>query len=178
MIVIKEAHTLACGNQPCKVEYWLIMYNENVTFLNDSNKPDIIELKNISQSYDNGKSFIIKDLNLLIEDKTESGKFVVILGVSGCGKSTLLRYICGLQHPTSGQIIINKKPIDKNNNVGMVFQQYSSLPWLSVIDNIALGLKIKGVSKKERYEKIICSVDESCGFGQRAHVCISGMLED
>ncbi len=63
--------------------------------------PDIIELKNISQSYDNGNVTVLKDFNLLIEDKPNTGQFVVLLGQSGCGKSTILKYICGLQKPTS-----------------------------------------------------------------------------
>jgi NitT/TauT family transport system ATP-binding protein len=115
--------------------------------------PDIIELKNISMSYDGGKNFIIKDLNFLVEDKPGQGQFVVILGLSGCGKSTLLRFICGLQSPTSGEILIKGKPRSREDRIGMVFQQYSSFPWLSVIDNVSLGLKYKGIPKKQRYEK-------------------------
>jgi len=61
---------------------------------------NIIELCDISQSYDGGKNWIIKDLNLIIEDKPNQGQFSVILGMSGSGKSTLLRYIAGLQKPT------------------------------------------------------------------------------
>jgi NitT/TauT family transport system ATP-binding protein len=113
--------------------------------------PDIINLTNISQSYD-GKN-IIKDFNLLIEDKPSQGQFVVILGASGCGKSTILRYICGLQQPTSGEVLIHNKRIDGSQRVGMVFQQYSSLPWLTVLENVALGLQFKGVSEKERNDK-------------------------
>lgn len=128
-------------------------YTKNVQFEN-TNLSDIIELKNISLSYNGGKSFVIKDLNLLIEDKPQQGQFVVILGVSGCGKSTLLRMICGLQEPTSGEIIIHgKQRNESTKRIGMVFQQYSSLPWLSVLDNVALGLKYKGVPKKQRHEK-------------------------
>jgi len=127
-------------------------YNEGVQFINTS-LPDIIELKNINMSYDGGKIHIIKDLNLLIENKPNQGQFVVILGLSGCGKSTLLRLICGLQKPTSGEILIKGKIKDEKTHIGMVFQQYSSFPWLSVLDNVALGLQYKGVPKKERHEK-------------------------
>jgi NitT/TauT family transport system ATP-binding protein len=124
------------------------MYENNILFTN-TNAPDVIELKNISQSYD-GKNFIIKDCNLLIEDKTQRGKIIVVLGVSGCGKSTLLRFICGLQKPTSGEVIINSKPIGPHMTIGMVFQQYSSYPWLTVLENVELGLKFKGgLSPKE-----------------------------
>jgi NitT/TauT family transport system ATP-binding protein len=128
------------------------MFEDNVIFTN-TNAPDVIELKNISQSYDFGKTFVLKDLNLLIEDKSKNGMFNVILGVSGCGKSTLLRYISGLNKPTMGEVLINGKPITKRVPVGMVFQKYSSYPWLKVIDNVALGLTLKGVTKKDRLQK-------------------------
>jgi NitT/TauT family transport system ATP-binding protein len=129
------------------------MYTKNISFINDINIPDVIELRDISQSYDGGKTHIIKGLNLLIEDNTTNGKFVVILGTSGCGKSSVLRYISGIQKPTSGEILINGKPRDEKVRIGMVFQQYSSFPWLSVLDNVALGLKFKGVGQKERTDR-------------------------
>lgn len=116
--------------------------------------PDLIELKNISQSYDGGKSFIIKDCNLLIEDKHNQGQFVVILGGSGCGKSTILRYISGLQHPTNGEIILHGKAQKDEDRVGMVFQKYSSFPWLTVLENLMLPLQIRGgFSKAEMRAK-------------------------
>ena len=93
-------------------------------------------------------------MNLIIEDKPNQGQFVVLLGRSGCGKSTLLRYIAGLQTPTSGEVLIYTKPRTKDTRISMVFQQYSSLPWLSVFDNVALGLKFTNISKKERKEKV------------------------
>ncbi len=126
--------------------------SKNVHFEN-TELPDIIDLKNISQSYDGGKNWILKDLNLLIEDKPNAGQFVAILGASGCGKSTILRYICGLQEPTAGEVLIHGKPRTDENRIGMVFQRYSSFPWLTVLENVALGLTYKGINKKERTEK-------------------------
>ncbi|MBK8623615.1 MAG: ABC transporter ATP-binding protein [Saprospiraceae bacterium] len=114
---------------------------------------NIIELRNVSQSYDNGQNWIIKDFNLVIEDKPGQGQFAIILGMSGCGKSTILRYIAGLQKPTEGEILIHGKPLDDKNRISMVFQQYSSLPWMTVLENVALALEFKGISKKEREEK-------------------------
>jgi len=119
----------------------------------DTEFSNIVKMTNISQSYDGGKTYIIKDLEFLIEDKPAQGQFVVILGMSGCGKSTVLRYMAGLQEPTSGEVLIRDRKIDKENRVSMVFQQYSSLPWLTVLDNVALGLEFKGMSEKERHEK-------------------------
>ncbi|SEQ82107.1 ABC transporter ATP-binding protein [Neolewinella agarilytica] len=114
---------------------------------------NIIELRGISQSYDGGKSWIIQGLDFLVEDKPAQGQFVVILGASGAGKSTVLRYIAGLQRPTEGSVLVKGQPIGKANRVGMVFQQYSSLPWRTVLENVALPLEYQGVDKKERLER-------------------------
>jgi len=72
-----------------------------------------------------------------------------------CGKSSVLRYIAGLQQPTSGEVLIHGKPRAPDFHVSMVFQKYSSFPWLKVIENIEFGLTIKGLSKKERREKAL-----------------------
>jgi NitT/TauT family transport system ATP-binding protein len=122
-----------------------------VEFVNTELK-DIIELRNIKQTYDNGKTYVINNLNLLIEDKPDQGQFVVILGESGCGKSTLLRYIAGLQEPSSGEVLIHER-LQSGEAISMVFQQYSSLPWRTVLQNIMLPLEIKGVDRREARDK-------------------------
>ena len=119
----------------------------------DTAASNIIELRNVCQSYDQGKTKIIENLDLLIEDKPMQGQFTVILGMSGCGKSTVLRYIAGLQKPTSGSVLVKGQEVGKQNRVSMVFQQYSSLPWMTVLDNVGLGLRFQGISKKERDDK-------------------------
>ena len=134
----------------------------------DTNLKNIVELRGISQSYDGGKTDIIKDLDFMIEDKPAQGQFVVILGMSGCGKSTLLRYIAGLQEPTTGKVMVNDKPVGKDNRVSMVFQQYSSLPWMTVLDNVGLALRYKGIGKKERDEKAM-ELIELVGLGGHEH---------
>lgn len=124
--------------------------NGKLSFV-DTDRRNIIQLKNINQSY--GDKVVIKDLDLLIEDKPDTGQYTVLLGKSGCGKSTILRYICGLQKPTSGEILINDKPRTDKDRIGMVFQQYSSYPWLTALENVELALKYKGgISAKERKE--------------------------
>jgi len=119
-------------------------------FSDNPNQNNIIELRGISQSYDGGKNWIIDGLDFLIEDKPDQGQFVVLLGMSGSGKSTLLRYIAGLQNPTKGTVSVKGKIVDESQRVSMVFQQYSSLPWKTVLENVGLALKFQGVSKKER----------------------------
>ena len=117
--------------------------------------PDIIELKNVKQVYqEDGKEKVVLDgLNLLIEDAPGKGEFIVILGPSGCGKSTLLRYISGLQTPTSGEVLLYGRPRQASDCIGMVFQKYSSLEHMTVLENVGLGLRYRGVPKKERNAK-------------------------
>lgn len=126
----------------------------------DSNHKNIIDLRGVSHSYDGGQSYVLQNLDFLVEDKPAQGQFVVILGPSGCGKSTVLRYIAGLQTPTEGTVHIHDKPISAENRVGMVFQQYSSLPWLTVLDNVALALAYQGVSEKERRERAMEMIEK------------------
>ncbi len=130
-----------------------------VQFKDDPIYSNYIELRNICQTYDNGKTKIIENLDLLIEDKPNQGQFVVLLGMSGCGKSTLLRYIAGLQQPSSGTVLVNNKAAGFDNRVNMVFQQYSSLPWMTVLENVALGLRFQGVSKEERNKKAMDMIE-------------------
>ncbi|MFT4664949.1 MAG: NitT/TauT family transport system ATP-binding protein [Patescibacteria group bacterium] len=124
-----------------------------LTFKDNPNQQNIIELRGVDQSYDGGQNYIIKGLDFVIEDKPGQGQFVVILGMSGCGKSTILRYVAGLQDPTAGTVKVKDKPVGKDNRVSMVFQQYSSLPWMSVLENVGLALKFQGVDKDVRNAK-------------------------
>jgi NitT/TauT family transport system ATP-binding protein len=81
--------------------------------------------------------------------------FVTILGPSGCGKSTLLRLVAGLDQPTTGRIVLDGKPISAPGpDRGMVFQSYTLFPWLTVADNIAFGLREKGVPVAARAEVV------------------------
>ncbi len=113
----------------------------------------MLELKNITKSYDDKKT-IIPALNLKINE----GEFVVFVGPSGCGKSTLLRMVAGLENLTSGEILLKEKDISNfepsERNVAMVFQDYALYPHMTVFDNLAFGLKIKKVSPEIILEKV------------------------
>lgn len=115
--------------------------------------PPVLELRGIQQTYIDSKTqrdFVVFDnFNLTVEDYPNIGQFVVIMGKSGCGKSTLLRYWTGLQKPTGGQVFIGGNPIAENQSMPMVFQQYSSLEWFTVLENVALPLTLKGIGKKQ-----------------------------
>lgn len=89
----------------------------------------------------------LADINLSIGD----GEFFSIVGPSGCGKTTLLRILAGLDTATSGSITL-KTPTDGRPLNSMVFQEQSIFPWLRVIDNVAYGLKLRGVAKQERQQ--------------------------
>jgi NitT/TauT family transport system ATP-binding protein len=92
------------------------------------------------------------------------GELRVLLGPSGCGKSTLLRLIAGLDRPDAGEILVNDQPVHgAGKDRGMVFQKYTSFPWLTVTDNIAYGLKINGVSK-EKSKEIVAQLIQAVGL--------------
>ncbi len=86
----------------------------------------------------------------------QPGEFVCILGPSGCGKSTLLGALAGhLQH-SQGQITVDGKPVDTPHpDRGLVFQQHTLFPWKTVLDNVAFGLKMKGLKKAERHAEAL-----------------------
>ena len=105
----------------------------------------IIELEGVSKRY--GDMLALDNVSLRIE----KGEFVVIVGASGCGKSTTLNMIAGFDHPSEGLVKVEGRQVTEvSPNTGMVFQQYALFPWLSVLDNIAYGLKMKGMKKAER----------------------------
>ncbi len=121
--------------------------------LKDTNLPDIIELQDISTSFDGGKTFIIKNFNLLIEDIPDSGEFVVILGKSGCGKTTILKYIAGLSNPTSGRVLIHGRDRSHEVPISMVFQEPSALEHYTVLKNVMLPLLYRHVPELEARER-------------------------
>jgi len=111
----------------------------------------------------------VHDINLEVEDAfspegRDIGEFRVLLGPSGCGKSTILRMIAGLDRPDSGEILVNGKGVEgPGRDRGMVFQKYTSFPWLTVADNIAYGMRINGVPADER-DKTVARLVEDVGL--------------
>jgi len=110
-------------------------------------------LKNVSKKF--GEVKALDKLDLVIK----SGELVALLGPSGCGKTTALRIVAGLEHHDSGSIKINDQNISgvpaHQRNMGMVFQAYSLFPNLTVLENVAFGLKMRKVSKEKQRKKSI-----------------------
>ena len=111
-----------------------------------------IEIDNVTKAYQN--TVVIEGLSAAIKP----GEFFTLLGPSGCGKMTLLRMIIGFNSIEAGEIRVDGKRINdiptNKRNMGMVFQNYAVFPHMNVRDNVAYGLKNRGVGKNERYEKV------------------------
>ena len=106
-----------------------------------------------------GTTQIIHGVNVSIND----GEFVVLVGPSGCGKSTLLRMIAGLENITGGEIRIGERVVNnvppKERDVAMVFQNYALYPHMTVADNMAFSLKLRGAQKSEIDERVNRAAD-------------------
>lgn len=115
----------------------------------------IISVNNITKTFNSegrlGDLTVLQNMNVDIQEN----EFVCIVGPSGCGKSTLLRLIAGLESPTEGNVIYRGENLIKpQKEIGMVFQNYSLMPWLNVEDNIAMGLNFKRALKSEKKKKV------------------------
>lgn len=119
----------------------------------------IIEVINVQKSFKTGdrqELQVLNDINL----KMYEGEIVAILGKSGSGKSTLLRIIAGLIDPTNGRVNYRGNPIDgPARGIAMVFQTFALLPWLTVLQNVELGLEALGLPREERRERSLKAID-------------------
>lgn len=111
----------------------------------------LLEIKNVNMNYhkQDGVTEALKYINFTVDN----GEFISIIGPSGCGKSTLLNIISGLLQPSSGEIKYNDPEVKNNlDKMGYMFQKDFLFPWLTVKENIMLGLKIKKIYTKENIE--------------------------
>ena len=136
----------------------------------------MLSLKNIVKEYSSGDTKVQALKGISIDFREH--EFVSILGQSGCGKTTTLNIIGGLDHYTSGDLIINGKSTKefkdrdwdtyRNHSVGFVFQSYNLIPHQSVLANVELALTLSGVSKKERRERAMEAL-KKVGLGDQMH---------
>ena len=109
-----------------------------------------LELNNISKTYGEGLNAtkVLKDINLHIEE----GEFVAIVGFSGSGKTTLVNLINGLLTPTSGEVLYKGNPVEGTSHErGVIFQNYSLLPWLTVYQNVAIAVKMAFPKERKKF---------------------------
>ena len=113
----------------------------------------MIQIENLKKVYNNGYE-ALKSINLEIND----GELICLLGPSGCGKTTILNLLAGLLDPTDGDIKFDKESVidkhPKDRNIGLVFQNYALYPHMTVFENMAFGLKLRKVNKKEIEQKV------------------------
>ncbi|MHB8606529.1 MAG: ABC transporter ATP-binding protein [Thermoplasmatota archaeon] len=114
--------------------------------------PPLLEVQHVWKDYDDGSKrvTVLKDISF----EVARNDFVCIVGPSGCGKSTLLRLLTGLDTPTKGTVLYEGAPIRAENpKVTMVFQSSALMPWLTVRDNVALGLEAQNWRRDARWKK-------------------------
>ncbi len=126
--------------------------------LEDVNVEPLLEVRHVSQRYKGGSDDkpVLDDVSATLA----SGEIVALLGRSGCGKSTLLRIVSGLIRPSAGEVIYRGKKVDgPAEGIAMVFQSFALFPWLSVLENVELGLKALRVPSKEARPRALAAID-------------------
>jgi NitT/TauT family transport system ATP-binding protein len=122
------------------------------------NVESLLEARHVSKTYGDKDSpvLVLKDVNLDIR----AGEFIALLGPSGSGKSTLLRILAGLLPPSGGTVLVHGSPLEgANPYVAMVFQSFALLPWLTVLENVELGLLPKTIRQEDRRQRALQAVE-------------------
>lgn len=119
----------------------------------------ILEASNLSKTFrtPEGKEHtVLQNINLSLRD----GEIVALLGRSGCGKSTLLRSLIGLIPPSAGQVLYRGRPLEGTAaGMAMIFQSFALFPWLTIVQNVELGLEAQGISRIERSRRALEMID-------------------
>jgi NitT/TauT family transport system ATP-binding protein len=112
----------------------------------------LVRIEHLTKTFSEGSAMVtaVADFSLTVAQ----GEFVSIVGPSGCGKTTVLRIVAGLEEPSSGELRIESAVSDGRPVNSMVFQEHGLFPWLTVIDNVAYGLEMRGVPKRERLRRV------------------------
>ena len=113
------------------------------------NKEVKIRVKNLTKKF--GDLLVLDDISF----EVEKGDFLCIVGPTGCGKTTFLNSLTKLYDITKGEILVNEEPVNlKKHNIAYIFQENSTMPWLTVEQNVGFGLEIKGFSEAEKRESV------------------------
>ncbi len=119
----------------------------------------LIQVNQVRKSFKNNDQqdlHVLEDLNFTLQE----GEIVALLGKSGSGKSTMLRILAGLIKPTAGNVLYQQQPVTSPvAGVSMVFQSFALMPWLTVLQNVELGLEAQGVSRSERRARALEAID-------------------
>ena len=138
-----------------------------------------VSIQAVSRTFEGHKGQRTQAL-LPVDFEVRDNDFVTILGPSGCGKSTLLRIVAGLDHATSGRVLLDGVPVEgPGADRGMVFQSYTLFPWLTIEQNIRFGLRERGMpeaQQKERAAYFIAKVGLR-GFEQHFPKQLSGGMQ-
>jgi len=122
-------------------------------------QPVSLSVRSITKEYElpTGPLVVLENVSF----EVAGGEFLAVVGPSGCGKSTLLRIMAGLVAPTSGEVLYNGTPLaGVNLDCAMVFQSFALLPWLTVIENVEIGLEARGLSPEERGRRANFYIDK------------------
>jgi NitT/TauT family transport system ATP-binding protein len=110
----------------------------------------MLEINHLFKVYEGATSPAVSDFNLTVE----TGEFVSLIGPTGCGKTTVLRTVTGLLPPTRGEVLLDGKvSLKPSPEKAIVFQMFNLFPWRTALGNVAYGLEMQGVGKKERLEQ-------------------------
>ena len=138
-------------------------------------QPPIVSFRNVVKSYD-GKTLVVRHLNLDIQ----RGEFLTLLGPSGSGKTTCLMMLAGFETATSGEIVVEGKPVTTvpphKRGIGMVFQNYALFPHMTVEENLAFPLQVRGMPKLELRDKVVRALEmvRLRGYERRRPAQLSG----
>ncbi len=119
-----------------------------------------LDLRNLGITYTSRQTGeqveAVRNVSLSIADKPGTGEIVALLGPSGCGKSTILKAVAGLLAPTAGEVYVDGHLVEgPGRDRGMIFQAYTSFAWLTAQENVEYGLRLAGLSKRERRERAL-----------------------
>jgi NitT/TauT family transport system ATP-binding protein len=138
----------------------------------------MLEFRNVSFSFPGrrGPVEVLHDVSFSCKED----EIVAVIGPSGCGKSTLLSLVVGLRKPTAGEVLVDGKPVKgADRRLGMLFQQSTLLPWRSVVENVELGLEIRGEPKAERRQRALALMKQYglAGFERKYPHALSGGMQ-